>query len=268
MVKRIALLLCILLCCEGLHAQKKLVFRKGWKRVVIKPGKDIGITEKGEEFRYQNWKNICSGCYFEPCMDSLYARPRYHDSTFFYYRDCRDTGCINNIWTLDSIIGNEIVLRRLPLDSAKYRRDTIPVVSFDQYERDSLRDYDGPVWFEVDSVTGEVAIIDSGYVIMTITGYDRKRVALDSLASITFPCARRCSSFGIGVPVIALTFAVACPIAAADKSQFNGKYGWAFMIFGEAMAGWLTYSMIRSVKDQKVRTYELDEWEVRPRRFF
>lgn len=248
-----------------MNAQRKLVFRKGWNRVVIKPEKAIGVTEKGEMFRYSNWKSACSDCYIDSCMDSLYPGPKYFDSTFFYYRDCGDRACLDNIWTLDSIKKKEIVLRRWSDDTTKFRLDTVPGEECDRYEKQMRKKYKEVLLVESDSATGEAKMINGSYVYFVVTDYDRRTVPLDSLSSITFARAEKCSTFGLGVPLMAVVFAVASPIMAADKDEFNGKFGWPALIFGEVMAGYLTLSMVRNVNSLKVRTYNLDEWSVKAR---
>ena len=96
-MKKLLLLFSLLVCVEAVHAQHKLILRKGWKRVLVKPNDAIGVTKNGEAFAFENWKSVCSGCFLDSCMDSLYNRRLYQDSMFFYYRDCADTNCLGNI---------------------------------------------------------------------------------------------------------------------------------------------------------------------------
>jgi hypothetical protein len=253
------------LAAPGAFAQGKLIFRHGIQRIVIKPGKEIGVTQKGETYKYTNWNSACAGCYVPECMDSLYARPRYFDSLYFYQRDCIDTLCVNNIWTLDSVKENEIVLRRWSHDPAKTRLDTVRQEDMNRYRRSIEKQYKEAPLYEIDSATGAPTVVNGCYVMLVMTDYDRKTIPIDSLSSVTFSRADRCSTFGLGVPLMAAVFAFASPIAAANKKDFNGKYGWPVLVAGEAVAGWLTLSMVRNVKSLKVRTYNVDEWKVKMR---
>lgn len=261
---RTVLLVLLLFVVTNASAQK-LVLKNGMHRVKLKPGKQIGVTEKGESFHYSNWKSVCSGCYHPDCMDSTFTDKRYQDSTFFYYRDCRDTLCIAQIWTLDSVKDNCIVLRRLSDDTTKYRLDTINIAEYDRYERNLRKQHKEPVYVEVDSITGEANVVNLSYIVLVATDYDRKTVSLDSLSSLTFSRADHCATFGLGVPLMAAALAIGSPIVAADKSEWNGKFGWAALLVGEAMAGYITWSMVRNIKSLKVRTYDFTEWKVRSR---
>lgn len=261
-----ALLILLMLYFAGdLTAQRKIVLRNGLNRVVIKTGKDIGVTEIGEPYHYSNWKTVCSDCYLDSCMDSLYAGSKYYDSTFFYYRDCRDTVCMNNIWTLDSIKGNNLVLRRLSNDSTKYRLDTVRIEDYNRYERKMRKQYAELLLVEVDSSTGEPNMVNYSYVVLVATDYDRKIIPLDSIASISFPRAEKCSTFDLSVPLFTLVVAIGAPIAAADKKEFGGKFGWPVFVAGEALAGWLTTSMVRNINSLKVKRYNLNQWKVKVR---
>lgn len=265
MKARTLLILLFIVLVNDLTAQRKIILRNGLKRIVVKPGKVIGVTQVGEPYHYSNWKSVCSDCYLDSCMDSLYAGRKYFDSTFFYYRDCRDTICINNIWFLDSIKGNKIVLRQLSGDSTKYRLDTVNVDDYDRYERRMRKQNEEPLFVEVDSSTGEPDTVNYSYIVLVATGYDRKTISLDSIASLSFSRAESCLTFDLSVPLFTLVAAIGAPIIAADKKQFGGKFGWPVFIAGEAIAGWLSTSMVRNVNSLKVRRYNLNEWEAKTR---
>jgi hypothetical protein len=259
------LLLLLIFCCDELNAQHKLVFRKGMKRVVLKTGHAVGVTQKGEPFAFENWNSVCNGCYLDSCMDSLYSRRQYFDSTYFYYRDCADTNCLNNIWTLEAVTENSIVLRTLPADSSKYRYDTVRVEQYGRYQRRAKKKHEEYFSVGFDSVVENSGAIGYRYIMLVPIDYDRKTVPPDSIASFTFHRADQCATFDLGTPLLALVAAIGSPIAAAQKDDFGGKYGWPLVIAGEALAGGLTVLMVRNVNSLRVRTYDLAAWKVKAR---
>jgi hypothetical protein len=70
-MRYLLLILTIILTSDS-HGQQKIVFKKGLKREVIKIDRTIGVTLKGQSFKYAKWESICHGS--EDCLlqNSLY----------------------------------------------------------------------------------------------------------------------------------------------------------------------------------------------------
>ena len=67
-----------------LGQNKKLILYNATERKVIKPGKVIGITLIGEEYKYANWRNLCK------CDNTI----------------------LPNIWTIDNIGDQELSISK------------------------------------------------------------------------------------------------------------------------------------------------------------
>lgn len=241
-----------------LCAQHKLVFRKHMHRVVLKTGTSIGITKREETFIFRNWLTDCSRCVDQSCMDSV--KHIKDDTTYWRFDVCIDTICENNIWTLDSISQTYIVLRRLSGDSSKYRIDSIQSGEMDTYARKMKRKKQEYYYLK------EIPAADSNYahnicVLAVPIDYDRERISYDSIQSYSFAREESCSGFGLEVPLFALCAAIGAPIAAADKS--NPHFSWPTLIVGEAVAGYISWSMIHYIRRLRVRTYSVNEWKVK-----
>lgn len=253
-----AVIILLLVCNAGVYAQSKIVFRNGMHRAVIKPGKIIGVTVKGETYKYDNWKSVCKGCYVERCMDSLYDRDLYVDSIYFYDRDCADTICYNNMWTLDSVREDYIVVRRLSDDSTDFRLDTISSGKSSTYIKSMTKKHADFFWVETimppDSNYNNVR-----YVYAVPTDYYRKRISMDSVQSFTFSEMNNCSTFDLGSVLLAGIAIVAAPIAASDGPGFS----WPAFLVGEALGGYMIGSMYKNIQDLRVKRYEVSEWKVK-----
>ena len=69
-MRYLLLILTIILTSDS-HGQQKIVFKKGLKREVIKIDRTIGVTLKGQSFKYAKWESICHGS--EDCFCLLYT---------------------------------------------------------------------------------------------------------------------------------------------------------------------------------------------------
>ncbi len=256
MIRTWLLFVCLLLAF-GANAQRKIVFRDGVKRAVIKPGKEIGVTKTGEAYYYRNWKNICSGCYLEGCIDSTYNRKLYWDSLYYYDRACGDSACYANRWVLDSVEQNYIVLRRFSADSTKYRFDTVDINRVGKYYKSMKKSTD---YYYIDMLPYEDSVTDNSLLIFAVViDYDRLKIPIDSIASFTFPEASTCSTFDLGTPLMALAGVIGGPIAASQEPKFS----WSVLIGFETIGIYLTVAMITNIRELKVREYRTSDWIVK-----
>ena len=174
-MKRIILLILIFFILNVSFGQKKVVLRKGIQKNILKIGKEIGITNKGEDFKYSSWKNSCSTKN-------------------------------NNIWIIDSIKTNFIVVRRLLNDSSAYIYDTIP-----EKNKKLIRKYSKD-WIYVTSIK----TLSDNYlsVYKYPKEFERKKVAWNNIQSLTFAKQKNCEGFSIFVPLASVLIIIMTPIVA------------------------------------------------------
>jgi len=213
-----------LLISTNLFSQNKLVLKNGWKRRVLKVGHTLGVTKKGEDIKFERWKRICSGC--------------------------KDSICRKNIWRLDSIQYNYIVLRQnIPHDSA-YIYDT--VLMSDKKNAEYSKKWE---W------VGEIETPDSIYenypqIYRLPILFNRKRIPLDSIESFTFSKRLHCNGFTLAYPLMGLTMIIVGPFASVDNGVFSPL---AFTVF-ETMGFGICYSVYKSIKNHKIYTYDTKKW--------
>ena len=58
MRKHFILLMALLTLCIAANAQEKIVLHKGNEKETITKGKVIGVTLKGEDYPFSQWKNV------------------------------------------------------------------------------------------------------------------------------------------------------------------------------------------------------------------
>ena len=113
--------------CLITNGQNKLLLKNGNKRVCIKKGQLIGITLKGEEFKFSDWKNLCE-CNIDIRQNLWLVDSIEHDSLKLVGYDYKlsfnhDTILrkhLADIKTLDYIIDTII-----PSESGKSRFDQV-----------------------------------------------------------------------------------------------------------------------------------------------
>jgi hypothetical protein len=254
---RTFLLLIIILFTTTVSAQKKVVLKNGLHHAKLKPGKLIGVTTKGETFHYTNWKNVCSGCDVPSCVDSLKQLSRQNDTIRYSSAVCADSLCIDNLWVLDSVRKDYIVLSQTIEHDSAYRFDTVPYAQWQRYER-KLKNQSWFIRSWIPATDGS----SNGYFVVAIPEvFITRRVPIDSIASFTFPKTDNCSSFGLGVPLLAAACIIGGPVAAVQGGQFD----WAPLIVGEAVGGFLIWVMYDNIQDHRVKTYDTATWKIKTR---
>ena len=227
MKRRILTILTIILTTVS-YGQKKIIFRKGLHREVIKVERTIGVTKKGETFKFDEWKSICSGC-----KDCLWK---------------------DNIWKLDSIHNDYIVVRQLIDNDSAFKFDTISYT-----DKKKLKNY-SKEWFWVTEIQSpDSNTMHNKLVYKYPIAFNRQRILIDSITSFSFSKQENCSGFGIGFPLMGLIMVVASPVAAFD----NGKFDAGLFIIGETLGLGIFYLIYRSVNNTKIKTYRTDEWNIR-----
>jgi hypothetical protein len=227
MTRHIIFILTLLLSISA-YGQKKIILTNGLKRTKIKVGKTIGVTQKNEPYFYENWKSVCSGC--------------------------RDSICSQNIWALDSIKTDYLVLKQLIDNESAYVFDTLTY-----QDNKKLRKYQKE-WYWVDEIKSpDSVILNNKLVFKYPIAYNRKNVPVDSIHSFSFSRSKDCIGYDLGVPLMAAISIIGSPIAAFD----NGKFDIGTFLVGETMGLLLVYIMYRDYQHKQVKTYKTDKWKMK-----
>jgi hypothetical protein len=210
------------------YGQKKITFTNGLKKTKIKIGKTIGVTQKNEQFYYENWKSVCSGC--------------------------QDTICRQNIWTLDTIRTDYIIVRQLIDNDSAFIFDTLTY-----QDKKKLRKY-SKEWYWVGEIkSSDSILLHNKLVYKYPIAFNRRKIKTDSIQSFSFSRSDDCIGYDLGVPLIAAIAIIGSPIAAFDK----GKFDVGVFAVGEAIGLLIVYSMYRDYQNKLVKTYSTDKWKMK-----
>jgi len=211
------------------NAQNKIILKKGLRRHILKKGKTLGITQKNENFIYSNWKNICQN------RENLI--------------------CNENIWTIDSILEKYIIIKRIKIGNVAYKYDTIPK------KNRALRKIYKKEWEfvkQIDTINNSKN--EQLLVFRTPTSFIRKKIMYDNINSLTFAEHQDCNGFSIFVPLASLMSIIMVPIVTIEKGVITNPF---LLVVGEIVAITIGYLIYRKVVGNFIKTYDLNEWEVK-----
>lgn len=229
-MKKIAFYFLLFLSFNSNVIAQKVIVTKGLKRAVIKEGKTIGVTSKGEKNAYGNWKTICD---------------LYSDSTL-----------LSQAWDVDKILNDRFILKKTIAHDSAYVFDTVSVSN-----KKLLKKYQKS-WFFVqeiqptDSTSSDLKVVFSQPI-----HYLYKTILFSELETLTFSKSSSCRGVDLGLPITSLIFIVGSPIAAID----NGKLYAKPLLIGEAIGLSLGYLVYRRIKNVDVKNYALTEWKLKVR---
>lgn len=206
---------------------QKVIVHKGLKRAVIKEGKTIGVTSKGEKNAYGNWNTICD---------------LYSDSTL-----------LSQVWDVDKILDDRFILKKTIAHDSAYVFDTVSVTN-----KKLLKKYQKS-WFFVQEIPADSASGDLRVIFSQPIHYLYKTVLFSELETLTFSKRNSCRGVDLGLPITSLIFIVGSPIAAID----NGKLYAKPLLIGEAIGLSLGYLVYRRIKNVDVKNYEMREWKLK-----
>ena len=128
-MRYLLLILTIILTSDS-HGQQKIVFKKGLKREVIKIDRTIGVTLKGQSFKYAKWESICHGS--EDCLlqNSLYRLDSIKKD-YIVVSQVINYHCENDVDTISYIEQN---INRKGVTQQKINIDAISSISFSDHE--------------------------------------------------------------------------------------------------------------------------------------
>ena len=222
-MKKLHLILLSVFISLNAFGQRKLVLKQKLHRVVVKPGEKIGYTLKGQPNIFEGWKTLCRPC---------------------------DTAVRNNLWTIDRIKDDCLVLKRFK----SYETDTL---TWQQYLHDT-------------------SLIDSANCfrkgsqktcICKRPQYFWHSISYDSLASLTFSKFKNESEACGDSPILFSTIAV---VFGVDRviHQFTEEHSNVKKLLG-AMA-FITWGIIYAdyrcrIYENNVNTYTLSDWKMKIR---
>lgn len=184
----------------------------------------LGVTKKGQEYFFSRWSHIGTG------YDSI-SRV--------------------NLWTLDSVGNNYIILKKNKKDRNAYVYDTL------SHTKASDRG-----WIYDSEFINEYATRKSQvhkFVYKKPIDFDRIKIPIDSIESFTFSKANSYESPGLTVLLVP-AFIIGSPFAAKDE---NGKFVWSNFLIGEAIGVSWFFFLRYYIRRADVHTYKLTEWEIK-----
>ena len=87
----------------------------------------------------------------------------------------------------------------------------------------------------------------------------RRKIPIDSIQSFSFSRSNDCIGYDIFVPLFALIGIIGSPIIAID----HGKFDVGVFVVGETLGLLVAYSMFLDYKNDLVKTYSKDDWQIR-----
>lgn len=217
----------MIICCNVLHAQKKVIVTNGKKRAKLKLNEWAAIQLKGQDWHCDSWKNNCGG------IDSL---------------------CRTQRWQVYGLDETAILGQHSPPWDTAYTYDTIPSRNYGQYRKKNkgFYYYDD---FSVDVEGGKMYF----YIVRKAKYKIKKRFPLDSIEAIAFPRNPHCSGFDAATASFGIILIIVAPFAAKDSSGFHWGPWAAFTGFGVGY----TAMLYRYVKNVGVKMYATREFEIR-----
>lgn len=221
------IIICLLFCYFYGEGQK-LFLKRNLKRSVVKTETFIGITVKGETYHYENWKNICLGC--------------------------NDSIAYKNIWLVDSLQKEYMVVKQYYESDTAYIFDTI------NYYQTEKRELYYKEWFLVEYFDSPDGNYLNDKLVFKFPKYIlRKKIAWKNIESLNFSKAQVCSELSFTIPLQALITTVGGPFIATDQ----GKFHWDIFIFSEIIGISKIFTIHRYLSSLKVKKYELKEWKIK-----
>jgi hypothetical protein len=216
------------------YSQNSILLKKGRKKITIRKGKLIGITKKGENFQYTNWKFVCNLC--------------------------EDDLCKQNLFILDSVKKDYIVVKQLINHDSAYIFDTV-VNPFGK----NINKYFIENWLWVNTIYPENGIKSKIKCVFKYPKhYFLRKFQFDEIESFTFPvydekfaCIYLDDSAGYELS-FRLIFGTPFTLMINDSHGFNE----ALLIGGELL-GFLVLYLELSLEELKlVKTYSTKEWKI------
>lgn len=227
-MKRPLIILLTLIISFSLSGQNKIIFSQGLKKVKIKVGKYIGVTQKKESFKFESWESICT-----KCADSI---------------------SYQNIWTLDSIDYNYIVVRQLIDHDSAYIYDTI---TYEEKYKSKNKYYD---WIFVDEIrSSDGDILKNRLVYAYPIVFKRNRILTENIQSVSFAKNNYCNIHDSGYLLTTAVLIIGTPFAAFDEGTFNAS----IFAIGEGLGLLMVYSIYKKIQNNKVKTYQVGDWEMK-----
>jgi len=226
-MKSILIIICILLKITSVNSQK-VIFKSNIKRSVLRTETFIGITLKGESYNYDQWKNICKGC-----QDSISNA---------------------NIWIVDSIQTNYIILKQYYESDSSYIFDTI------NYSQTEKREKYYKEWFLVEYFNSPDGNYLKDKLVFKFPKHIlRKKVEWEKIESINFSKRDNCGQMSAMIPLQATILTLGAPIIAFEE----GKFHWDLFLIGELIGLSKVFTIHRYLDSLKVKRYQMNSWKMK-----